>query len=72
MIVRCCRRRNVRLVRRWNRLEGASAANLGEWQARTFPTMAPRATPFLDELPADLFADRVETRAGIERASRDR
>jgi hypothetical protein len=57
-------------TRRTNRLDGASVAALVEWQARTFPTMALRPTPFDDELPDDLFADVVATRAAIARAQR--
>lgn len=54
---------------RGNRLEGADAVALAWWQARTFPTRAQRPTPFHDELPLDLFADRAATRLAIARAS---
>jgi hypothetical protein len=57
-------------VDRPNRLVGASVARLVEWQSRTFPTMRPRPTPFLDELPEDLFVEPAATWAAIERAQR--
>lgn len=53
---------------RGNSDAGASAERLAEWQARTFPTMRPKPTPFDDELPEDLFADPEATRAAIARA----
>lgn len=43
--------------------EAASRAKVAAWQARRFPSLAPRNGPSLNEaLPDDLFADSAETR----------